>query len=183
MVGCWYACGLGREGSEPFASFMLEHHPAESKALSQAEALELLKSEHERGHIHTAWFKNAMHDRFYVICNCCKCCCGGIETMVKYGISILSSSGYVAEAKEAICVACGTCTDSCPFGALSLDDSVAVSWDRCMGCGVCVDECPNGALSLVRDEKKGTPLDVSMLTRQTAEAERAELGASRRGRM
>ena len=38
---------------EPFSSFMLEHHPTESKALSQAEALELLKSEHKRGHIHT----------------------------------------------------------------------------------------------------------------------------------
>jgi ferredoxin len=155
---------------EPFASFMLEHHPTESKALSQMEALKLLKSEHERGHIHAAWFKNAMHDRFYVICNCCKCCCGGIETMVKHDIPILSSSGYVAQADETICVACGTCTESCPFGALSLSNDVVVSWDKCMGCGVCVDQCPKGALSLIRDEKKGIPLDVQVLSGRAVEA-------------
>jgi Pyruvate/2-oxoacid:ferredoxin oxidoreductase delta subunit len=148
---------------EPFASFMLEHHPTESKAFSQAEALELLKSEHERGHIHTAWFKNAMLDRFYVICNCCKCCCGGIETMVKHGIPMMASSGYVATADETLCAACGTCVDFCAFEALSLDDHSVIDWDKCMGCGVCVDQCPNEALSLIQDEKKGMPLDVKVL--------------------
>jgi Pyruvate/2-oxoacid:ferredoxin oxidoreductase delta subunit len=148
---------------EPFASFMLEHHPTESKSLSQTEALELLKSEHERGHIHTAWFKNAMLDRFYVICNCCKCCCGGIETMVKYGIPMMAASGYVATADETLCAACGTCVDFCPFGALSLDDHSVIDWDKCLGCGVCVDQCPNGALFLIRDEKKGIPLDEKIL--------------------
>jgi Pyruvate/2-oxoacid:ferredoxin oxidoreductase delta subunit len=149
---------------EPFASFMLEHHPTESKALSQSEALELLRAEHERGHIHTAWFKNAMHDRFYVICNCCKCCCGGIETMNKYGIPMLSSSGYVAKPDEILCTACGTCLDFCPFGALSLDNYSVVDWNKCMGCGVCVDQCPNDALSLIQDERKGIPLDVKTLS-------------------
>lgn len=149
---------------EPFASFMLEHHPRESKALSQVEALDLLKSEHERGHIHTAWFKNAMLDRFYVICNCCKCCCGGIETMVKYGISMMSSSGYVAWVDETLCGACGTCVDLCPFGAQSLETYSTIAWDTCMGCGVCVDQCPNDALSLIRDERKGIPLDLKVLS-------------------
>ena len=148
---------------EPFASFMLEHHPTESKALSQDEALELLKSEHERGHIHTAWFKNAMLDRFYVICNCCKCCCGGIETMAKYGIPMMASSGYVASTDETLCASCGTCKDYCPFGALSLDTYSVIDLNKCMGCGVCVDQCPNDALSLIRDEQKGIPLDAKIL--------------------
>lgn len=150
---------------EPFVNFMLEHHPHESRALSQSEALELLKSEHERGHIHTAWFKNAMFDRFYAICNCCKCCCGGIETMNKYGIPIISSSGYVAVAAEDLCGACGTCVDYCPFEALSLENHVLISWDKCMGCGVCVYQCPNEALSLIIDEKKGIPMDLPVLLR------------------
>jgi len=148
---------------EPFAAFMLEHHPRESRALSQIEALELLKSEHERGHIHTAWFKNVMLDRFYVLCNCCKCCCGGLEMVVRHGIPMMSSSGYVAKVDAALCVACGTCTDTCPFGALSVENSPAVTWDKCMGCGVCVDQCPNGARSLMRDERKGIPLEVKAL--------------------
>ena len=150
---------------EPFANFMLEHHPNESRALSQPEALELLKSEHERGHIHTAWFKNAMFDRFYVICNCCKCCCGGIETMNKYGIPMISSSGYVAVADEDLCSACGTCIDYCPFEALTLENHVVISWDKCMGCGVCVDQCLNEALSLIIDENKGIPLNLPVLLR------------------
>jgi Pyruvate/2-oxoacid:ferredoxin oxidoreductase delta subunit len=153
---------------EPFASFMLEHHPKESKALTQKEALELLKAEHERGHVHTAWFKNAMLDRFYVICNCCKCCCGGIEQMVKYDIPMMTSSGYVASVDEALCAACGTCTDTCPFGALSLEDHSVVDWQKCMGCGVCVDQCPNEAMALLRDEQKGLPLDARALSGRSA---------------
>ncbi len=151
---------------EPFASFMLEHHPTGTKALSQAEALSLLKSEHERGHVHTAWFKNAMHDRFYVICNCCKCCCGGIEQMKRYGVSFIASSGYMAKVNEALCAACGTCMDYCPFEALSVEDFSKVNWDKCMGCGVCVDQCPNGALSLELDQRKGVPLDAKDLLSQ-----------------
>jgi Pyruvate/2-oxoacid:ferredoxin oxidoreductase delta subunit len=32
-----------------------------------------------------------------------------------------------------------------------------------MGCGVCEAQCPNDALELVRDERKGVPLDVRAL--------------------
>jgi Pyruvate/2-oxoacid:ferredoxin oxidoreductase delta subunit len=38
------------------------------------------------------------------------------------------------------------------------------SWELCMGCGVCVEQCPTQAMTLVRDEKKGIPLDVRVLT-------------------
>ena len=33
-----------------------------------------------------------------------------------------------------------------------------------MGCGVCASQCPVEGLSLVRDERKGVPLDVRVLT-------------------
>jgi tetratricopeptide (TPR) repeat protein len=54
--------------------------------LSPAEAVEILEAEHRRGHVHAAYFKDACLDRFYVICNCCKCCCGGIDAMVSVGL-------------------------------------------------------------------------------------------------
>ena len=150
---------------EPYAEFMLEHHPKESRELSQTEALELLEEEHSRGHLHSAWFKDAMMDRFYVICNCCKCCCGGIESMVKYGQPMMASSGYVVSSNKELCDACGTCIDLCAFDALSLNkEHILIDWEKCMGCGVCTDKCPNQGLSLVRDEKKGVPLDVELLT-------------------
>jgi len=149
---------------QPFVDFILEHNPKSSRKLTQTEALELLQSKHERGHLHTAWFKDACMDRFYSICNCCKCCCGGIEAMVKYDIPLMASSGYVAQLDNDICTACGTCIDVCPFSALSENEiCVAVDWERCMGCGICVELCPNEAISLVRDEKKGVPLDVRLL--------------------
>lgn len=150
---------------ELYADFMLEHHPKESQLLTQTEALKIIDEEHERGHIHSAWFKDATIDRFYAICNCCKCCCGGIETMVKYGIPIMASSGYVAQSDDGKCKTCGTCVNVCPFNALSLNqDHVIINWNKCMGCGVCVDKCTNKVLSLVRDEKKGVPLEVDLLT-------------------
>ena len=148
---------------QPFVDFVLEHHPKSSRRLTQPEALELLKQEHERGHLHSAWFKDVMLNRFYSICNCCKCCCGGIEAMVKYGAPTMVSSGYVAKVDETNCNVCGTCVDVCPFGALSFKEVLKVNWEKCMGCGVCAGQCPSDALSLERDERKGVPLDVRML--------------------
>jgi len=149
---------------QPFVDFILEHNPRSRRRLTQAEAVELLHAEHERGHLHSAWFKDAMQDRFYAICNCCKCCCGGIEAMTKYGIPMMASSGYVAELDLNLCNLCGACVDNCPFDALSMHDStVARSWELCMGCGVCLEKCLIQAIALVRDEKKGVPLDVRLL--------------------
>ena len=155
---------------QPFVDFILEHHPKSSRRLTQTEALDLLRAEHERGHLHSAWFKDALLNRFYAICNCCKCCCGGIEAMVKYGAPTMASSGYVARVDEALCVACDTCKDACPFNAISIDGTATVKWETCMGCGVCVEQCPNEAMSLVRDERKGVPMDVRILVQKKAVA-------------
>jgi len=148
---------------QPFVDFILEHNPNASRRLTQAEAVALLQAEHERGHLHSAWFKDACLERFYVICNCCKCCCGSIEMMVKYGSPLFASSGYVAQVDAVRCSACGVCVEACPFGALSLDDELLVNWEKCMGCGVCVSQCSSEGISLVRDERKGIPLDVRVM--------------------
>ncbi len=158
---------------EPFAGFMLEHHPSESRELTRTEALALLDEEHARGHLHSAWFKDAMMGRFYAICNCCKCCCGGVENMVRFHTTQMASSGYVADTDAAVCKACGRCVSSCPFQARSLGEDHAIrDWDRCMGCGVCVGQCPNLAISLRRDHGKGTPLEVDTLGARSLHLER-----------
>ncbi len=59
---------------EPFASFVLEHHPRRARRITPDEATEILRAEDERGHVHHAFFKDAMLGRFYAICNCCSCC-------------------------------------------------------------------------------------------------------------
>jgi ferredoxin len=151
---------------QPFVDFILEHHPNTARRIHPAEALELLQAEHDRGHVQSAWFKDATLDRFYVICNCCKCCCGGIEAMTKYGARSIAPSGYAARVEDASCDGCGACADACPFQAITVDGHAAVVWEKCMGCGVCVSRCPNQAISLIRDEGKGIPLDVRLMVHE-----------------
>jgi ferredoxin len=153
---------------QPFVDFGLEHNPQSNRRLTQAEALELLRTEHERGHLHSAWFKDAALDRFYSICNCCGCCCGGIEAMIKHGIPMMAPSGYVSQVDEVLCAGCATCQEICPFEAIQMNGTAMVNWETCMGCGVCVGQCPNEAMSLVRDERKGIPLDVWLLAQKQA---------------
>ncbi len=156
---------------EPFASFVIEHHPQRSRWITPQEALAILEAEDARGHVHHAFFKDAMLGRFYAICNCCSCCCGAMQAQ-RNGTPMLAASGYVAQVHAGLCIGCGTCVDFCQFGALSLEDGFAsVDSSACMGCGVCVGKCDQGALSLQRDAAKGTPLEICELT------ERAQITA------
>jgi ferredoxin len=150
---------------EPFASFVVEHHPDRSRWITPHEAVDILRAEDERGHVHHAFFKDAMLNRFYAICNCCECCCGAVQAHQR-GTPMLASSGYVAQVDVDLCVGCGICVGSCQFSALSLaagDNAAIVSAAACMGCGVCVSKCAQGALSLTRDPSKGEPLEIQRL--------------------
>jgi Pyruvate/2-oxoacid:ferredoxin oxidoreductase delta subunit len=148
---------------QPFVNFILKQHPHTSRRISQEEAIEIIEAEHKRGHVQTAWFKDAMGGRFYALCNCCRCCCFGMEAMFRHGVPIIAASGHVAQVDEATCAACAACQESCPFEAIQVKETAVVSWETCMGCGVCVGQCPNEAVTLVRDERKGIPLDVRVL--------------------
>ncbi len=44
------------------------------------------------------------------------------------------------------CVACGSCIDECPVGAISEGDIYVIDADACVGCGTCVGACPNEAI-------------------------------------
>jgi len=155
---------------EPFASMIADHHPSRSRWITQQEAEEILEAEQKRGHVHHAFFKDAMLGRFYAICNCCSCCCGAMHAW-RNGTPMLVCSGYVSQAESKLCAGCGLCVENCPFGALSLDGHglVMVDAERCMGCGVCVSMCAEGALLLVRDPARGEPLEISELVGGTAE--------------
>jgi Pyruvate/2-oxoacid:ferredoxin oxidoreductase delta subunit len=146
---------------EPFAGFMIEHHPDRARRITQARAAEILEQEHRRGHVHHAFFKDVMLGRFYAICNCCSCCCGAMQAY-RNGTPMLASSGYVSEVDSELCIACGTCGELCPFDAVASADGgiVQVHAEICMGCGVCVDACPVHAHELRRDPSKGEPLEI-----------------------
>ena len=161
---------------DPFASFVHEHQPEHSRWITRDEAIAILQAEDERGHVHHAFFKDAMLDRFYAICNCCECCCGAMHAH-RTGTPMLASSGFVAQVDEILCTGCGNCNEYCQFNALEVVDGVNhVIYEKCMGCGVCVSKCDYDAMSLVPDESKGIPLEISNLMDEAIRA--AQVDAS-----
>ena len=148
---------------EPFASFVMDHNPGKARWISQQEAVNILEAEDRRGHVHHAFFKDAMLGRFYALCNCCACCCGALRAH-QGGTPMLASSGYVAQIDADLCMSCAECVDNCQFGALSMGALHSeVDFEKCMGCGVCVDKCQVEAIALKRDESKGAPLEILAL--------------------
>jgi pyruvate ferredoxin oxidoreductase delta subunit len=47
-----------------------------------------------------------------------------------------------------MCVACGTCADVCPTGAMEIVSGVFAkpTEEKCVGCGICAKECPASAI-------------------------------------
>jgi ferredoxin len=151
---------------EPFSSFVAEHHPERSRWISQDEAVGILHSERERGHVSHAFFKDAMLERFYAICNCCQCCCGAMQAHHN-GTPMLASSGYTAHVDESLCIGCGDCGKTCQFNAITTTEVRSlIDTKACMGCGVCEAQCNQGAISFIRDESKGVPLEIYELMSQ-----------------
>ncbi|HWP96702.1 MAG TPA: 4Fe-4S binding protein [Syntrophomonadaceae bacterium] len=148
---------------EPFASFVVDHQPGRARRITLEEALDILNDEEQRGHVHSAWFKDVMHNRFYAICNCCPCCCLGMKSFFR-GVARLTHSGYQPHLDEESCSACGCCSDICPFSALSLKDNrIFFDQEHCMGCGLCVSHCPLEAIHLELAPHKGVPLNITRL--------------------
>ena len=148
---------------DPFVSFVLEHQPEKSRLISSQEAMDILEAEHERGHVSHAFFKDAMLNRFYAICNCCSCCCGAFQAH-NNDTPMLMSSGYTASVNQDLCEGCGTCAEYCQFSAIEMVDGLAkIIQEDCFGCGVCVDKCDQDAVSLNLDPTKGEPLEIQTL--------------------
>lgn len=151
---------------DPFASFIAEENPMFRK-ISQDEAVKILEFAHQKGFVHTAYFKKETANRFMAICNCCSCCCAGIRmwNLLEGAVPIMAPSGYISQISDE-CNGCGVCVDACHFKAISFDEGgqkAVINSGKCMGCGVCEGVCPVGAVSLRREPSKGEPLDIEEL--------------------
>lgn len=155
---------------DPVASFILANDDFNARKASSEEAVEILRAERKRGHVHNAFFKDVTGGRFFAICNCCPCCCVGMKAWMKFASPMLASSGYVAVVAED-CTACGDCAEICPFDAIGMEENAVVDRGKCMGCGVCEGACECGAITLELDPTRSRPLDIKKLI--------AEYGAER----
>ena len=48
------------------------------------------------------------------------------------------------------CVSCGTCADTCPNGAIDMNDDLgryAIDAGKCVDCGSCADACPMSCIA------------------------------------
>ncbi len=148
---------------EPFVGMILENYPKRARQISQTEAFIILEEEEARGHVHHAFFKDAMLGRFYAICNCCSCCCGAMQAQ-RHGTPMLASSGYLAVVDETLCIGCAACVAICQFNTISIPDIIAVVDDKnCMGCGICVSHCHQEAIRLEKNPLFSAPLELDEL--------------------
>lgn len=151
---------------EPWVSFGLEHATLiKRRIISQEEALEIIRQQHEMGHVQSAFFKDSQNERLYGLCNCCNCCCTAVLAQNYLNAGIFANSGYLREVDQEKCTQCGTCANTCIFLAARIEDGVMVNGhDKCMGCGACEPKCPNGAISMrLNDPEVSVPFDVDVL--------------------
>jgi ferredoxin len=126
------------------------------RAISQEEALRILRQSSESGLVHTT---GNIGDHGPVICNCCPCCCARLRGVIEFNrLTVLAHSDFRATVDNISCNGCGDCIERCHFGALSISDSLCmVDHARCMGCGLCAVVCSLDAISLMRRPAGETP--------------------------
>jgi electron transfer flavoprotein alpha subunit len=57
------------------------------------------------------------------------------------------------------CVACEACAPACPYGAISIQEEVAVIGDECTLCGACVEVCTTEAILIVDERRAKEDID------------------------
>ncbi len=62
---------------------------------------------------------------------------------------------------EELCTGCASCMESCPYGAIELNNNKAKILPNCNLCGACVDACPIEVISLEREEFLAEKRDIT----------------------
>ncbi len=130
-----------------------------ARAITPEEAVGIVRMTSERGDVHQLfYFENGA--RPYELCNCCTCCCFPLREVKQKGdYAHELRSGYVALTDAALCTGCGSCLESCFFGARQLDGGALHLIDeRCFGCGRCIASCPEGGIRLEFHDGRGVAI-------------------------
>jgi NAD-dependent dihydropyrimidine dehydrogenase PreA subunit len=158
----------------PLVDFWLEHcEKYHVRRITQEEALDIIERHRQNGHITQAFFKVATGGSMGVICSCCPRCCVSMRATALVrkikgaeGISQYAPSGYKVAHDPGSCRACGSCAETCHFGAVEFREGRRLYHpEKCYGCELCVERCPAKALSLFLPEGGLLPLDLELAGR------------------
>ncbi|MFW2369060.1 MAG: 4Fe-4S binding protein [Desulforhopalus sp.] len=60
----------------------------------------------------------------------------------------MGSLPFTPKVDEAQCTLCGLCMETCPSGAIAIDETVVMDVDRCVFCCACIKNCPENAVEI-----------------------------------
>lgn len=157
----------------PMAEYYIENkmgHP-----ITLDEAMKIIEESHAAGLV----TQTQSVTRPFMICNCCKCCCGflGAARRTPFPAKLVVSNHLATIAPEK-CTGCEACIDNCQVQAITMnaDGAAQIDYDRCIGCGLCISACGEGALHLV-----SKPEDEQRVPRENLHEQMARGGRARRG--
>ncbi|MBY9008464.1 MAG: 4Fe-4S binding protein [Candidatus Lokiarchaeota archaeon] len=121
--------------------------------VSKRDIKQLLEESDRRGLVHQIiYFPNPMF--YYVVCNCCPCCCVIMNKFLTSGSPQMIKSDFIAFTDLGKCNNCGFCVEYCNFGArIFNNEKLTFLPDYCFGCGLCVSKCPEKAIILRKKSK------------------------------
>lgn len=124
------------------------------KGVSKEEVIKILEDCDDRGLVHQLIFFPSPN-YFYVICNCCTCCCEALSNYKQFLHPKVVKSDFIEKTQINRCVGCGECVEICPFDARVLNNGkIKINSEKCFGCGVCIRKCPENAIRLIKREAK-----------------------------
>jgi|APSaa5957512622_1039677.scaffolds.fasta_scaffold28531_1 Na+-translocating ferredoxin:NAD+ oxidoreductase subunit B len=135
----------------PMADYYLENNMG--RKINLEESMEIIAKSHEQGLV----TQTQSITRPFMICNCCKCCCGFLGAVRRMPTPAqLVISNHIAVVDPEKCTGCESCIDMCLTQAIKMDsDNIAqVDYDRCIGCGLCEPVCPDDARALLFKPKE-----------------------------
>ena len=145
------------------AASLVRHGHA--RAIDAVQALDVL---HQARDQNLVQFGENVRRQVNFICNCCKCCCEGLQAAQRFAMhSPVLTTNFEATVNSEQCLNCGQCAAVCPVEAIGSsgpgkNGHAQVTQDLCLGCGVCVKTCPGDAIRLAaRAQRVVTPVNTA----------------------
>ncbi len=120
----------------------------QARPLTISDALDVMNMGNGKGLVTMTLFST--QQKANAICSCCACCCHEFQALLRFGMrGCIKPSGYLASVDHDLCIGCGVCIESCPFGCMILRSGLAhAPADLCYGCGLCASVCPSEAIRM-----------------------------------